>query len=147
MKNFAGILLLVVSLGSAGAAFAGDAAAGKVKSAACTGCHGVNGVSSNPMWPNLAGQQEGYLVKQLQAFRDGVRDDPLMTPMAKTLSDADIDNLAAYYSSLQSGQSFPCSVCRGSGAVPHAVIQKQHCAEQQQRSCLVRRGQGCRHMQ
>jgi cytochrome c553 len=104
MKNFAGILLLVVSLGSAGAAFAGDAAAGKDKSAACTGCHGVNGVSSNPMWPNLAGQQEGYLVKQLQAFRDGVRDDPLMTPMAKTLSDADIDNLAAYYSSLQSGQ-------------------------------------------
>jgi cytochrome c553 len=56
------------------------------------------------MWPNLAGQQEGYLVKQLQAFRDGVRDDSLMTPMAKTLSDADIDNLAAYYSSLQAGQ-------------------------------------------
>lgn len=104
MKIFTGIFLLGMLLGSAGGACAGDAAAGKNKSAACTGCHGVNGVSSNPMWPNLAGQQEGYLVKQLQAFREGVRDDSLMTPMAKTLSDADIDNLAAYYSSLQAGQ-------------------------------------------
>lgn len=104
MKTFAGILLLGLLLGAAGGAIAGDATAGKNKSAACTGCHGVNGVSSNPMWPNLAGQQEGYLVKQLQAFRAGVRNDPLMTPMAKTLSDADIDNLAAYYSSLQSGR-------------------------------------------
>jgi cytochrome c553 len=104
MKLFAGIFLVMISLGLAGGAFAGDAAAGKNKSAACTGCHGINGVSSNPMWPNLAGQQEGYLVKQLHAFREGVRNDPLMTPMAKTLSDADIDNLAAYYSSLQAGQ-------------------------------------------
>jgi cytochrome c553 len=104
MKTFAGILLIGLLLGAAGGAVAGDAAAGKNKSAACTGCHGVNGVSSNPMWPNLAGQQEGYLVKQLQAFREGVRNDPLMTPMAKTLSDADIDNLAAYYSSLHPGQ-------------------------------------------
>jgi cytochrome c553 len=104
MKTFTGILLLGLLLGAAGGAIAGDATAGKNKSAACTGCHGVNGVSSNPMWPNLAGQQEGYLVKQLQAFREGVRNDPLMTPMAKTLSDADIDNLAAYYSSLHPGQ-------------------------------------------
>jgi len=104
MKIFARIFLLMTLLGSAGGAFAGDAAAGKNKSAACTGCHGVNGVSSNPMWPNLAGQQEGYLVKQLHAFREGVREDPLMTPMAKTLNDVEIDNLAAYYSSLQPGQ-------------------------------------------
>jgi cytochrome c553 len=104
MRFITGILLLGSLLGSAGGVLAGDAAAGKNKSAACTGCHGVNGVSSNPMWPNLAGQQEGYLVKQLQAFREGVRDDSLMSPMAKTLSDADIDNLAAYYSSLQPGQ-------------------------------------------
>ena len=104
MKAIAEILLLGILLGSAGSAAAGDATAGKNKSAACTGCHGVNGISSNPMWPNLAGQQEGYLVKQLHAFRDGVRDDALMTPMARTLSDADIDNLAAYYSNLQSGQ-------------------------------------------
>jgi cytochrome c553 len=104
MKTFAEILLLGILLVSAGSAVSGDAAAGKLKSAACTGCHGINGISNNPMWPNLAGQQEGYLVKQLQAFRDGVRDDPLMTPMAKTLSDSDIDNLSAYYSNLQPGQ-------------------------------------------
>jgi len=100
MKTFAGILLLGVLLGAAEGVVAGDATAGKHKSAACTGCHGINGISNNPMWPNLAGQQEGYLVKQLRAFRDGVRADPLMTPMAKTLSDSDIDNLAAYYSNL-----------------------------------------------
>ena len=104
MNTITGILLLGILLGFTGGAAAGDATAGKDKSAACTGCHGVNGISSNPMWPNLAGQQEGYLVKQMHAFRDGVRDDALMSPMAKTLSDADIDNLAAYYSNLQAGQ-------------------------------------------
>ena len=104
MKTFADMLLLGVLLLWNGNAVSGDAAAGKIKSAACTGCHGINGISNNPMWPNLAGQQEGYLVKQMQAFRDGVREDPLMTPMAKTLSDSDIDNLAAYYSNLQPGQ-------------------------------------------
>jgi cytochrome c553 len=52
------------------------------------------------MWPNLAGQQPGYLVKQLRAFRDGTRSDPMMTPMATPLSDDDIANLAAYYNSL-----------------------------------------------
>lgn len=104
MKTIAGIFLLGMLLGFAGGVAAGDATAGKDKSAACTGCHGVNGISSNPMWPSLAGQQEGYLVKQLHAFRDGVREDPLMTPMSKTLSDADIDNLAAYYNNLQACQ-------------------------------------------
>jgi cytochrome c553 len=52
------------------------------------------------MWPNLKGQKEGYLIKQLKAFRDGTRTDPMMSPMAKPLTDADIDNVAAYFSSL-----------------------------------------------
>jgi cytochrome c553 len=78
------------------AAVAGDAATGKSKAASCTGCHGPVGISNNPMWPNLAGQQEAYLVKQLKSFRDGIREDP----MAKPLSDTDIENLAAYYSTL-----------------------------------------------
>ncbi len=80
---------------------AGDAAAGKAKAAVCAGCHGAKGVSANPMWPNLAGQKDAYLVKQLKAFREGKRQDPMMSPMAKPLSDADIDNLAAYFSSLK----------------------------------------------
>jgi len=102
MKNLlaaslSGFLLVTANVALAG----GDAAAGKAKSASCAGCHGAAGISSNPMWPNLAGQKDAYLVKQMKAFRDGQRNDPMMSPMAKPLSDADIDNLAAYYSSLK----------------------------------------------
>ena len=100
MKKIASVLISCVLLAVSGSALAGDAAAGKAKAASCAGCHGANGVSSNPMWPNLAGQKDGYLVKQMKAFRDGTRNDPMMTPMAKPLSDADIDNIAAYFSSL-----------------------------------------------
>lgn len=75
----------------------GDAEAGKAKSAVCAACHGADGNSTNPLWPNLAGQHAPYLVKQLKAFRDGARSDPLMSPMAKPLSDEDMENLAAYY--------------------------------------------------
>jgi len=100
MKKATSVVIAGVLLGMSGSALAGDAEAGKTKSATCAGCHGVAGVSSNPMWPNLAGQKEGYLVKQIKAFREGIRTDPLMSPMAKPLSDEDIDNLAAYFSSL-----------------------------------------------
>jgi len=79
---------------------AGDAAAGKGKTATCAACHGAEGISTNDIWPNLAGQKTGYLVAQLKAFRDGQRANPMMAPMAAALSDADIDDLAAYYSSL-----------------------------------------------
>ncbi len=89
-----------VLLFSASVSMAGDAAAGKAKAATCAGCHGANGVSANPLWPNLAGQKEAYLAKQMKDFRDGARNDPMMAGMAKPLSDADIDNLAAYYSGL-----------------------------------------------
>ena len=79
---------------------AGDAAAGKAKSATCAACHGQDGISPNDLWPNLAGQKEGYLVLQMKAFRDGQRNNPMMAPMAAGLSDADIDDLAAFYASL-----------------------------------------------
>ncbi|MCG6891346.1 MAG: cytochrome c [Gammaproteobacteria bacterium] len=81
-------------------ALAGDAAAGKAKSALCVACHGMDGISTNDMWPNLAGQKEGYMVLQLKAFRGGERNNPMMAPMAAGLSDDDIANLAAYFSSL-----------------------------------------------
>lgn len=97
VATLSSVLLVSASVSLA----AGDAAAGKAKSAVCAGCHGANGVSANPLWPNLAGQKDAYLVKQLKAFRDGTRSDPMMSPMAKPLSDADIDNLAAYFSSLK----------------------------------------------
>jgi cytochrome c553 len=79
---------------------AGDAAAGKAKTATCSACHGPEGISANDIWPNLAAQKPGYLVIQLKAFRDGGRSNPIMSPMAAALSDSDIEDLAAYYSSL-----------------------------------------------
>lgn len=96
------ILTVLVSLLSlqSSALLAGDAAAGKAKSATCAGCHGPEGISQNEMWPNLAGQKEGYLIAQMKAFRDGQRSNPMMAPMVAPLSDADIEDLAAYYASL-----------------------------------------------
>lgn len=76
---------------------AGDVAAGKAKAATCIACHGADGNSANPAWPNLAGQHAVYLEKQIKDFRDGKRKDPMMSPMAASLSDADISNLAAYF--------------------------------------------------
>ena len=82
-------------------AMSADVAAGKAKSGICASCHGAAGISANPMWPNLAGQKEQYLAKQITAFRDGTRTDAMMAPMVKGLSDADVANLAAYFSSLK----------------------------------------------
>lgn len=95
LAAFAGASLVL----SAGANAAGDAAAGKSKSAVCAACHGATGTSPNAMWPNLAGQKEVYLLKQLKAFKSGARKDPMMGPMAMPLSDQDMANLAAYFSS------------------------------------------------
>ncbi|PCJ90879.1 MAG: cytochrome C [Porticoccaceae bacterium] len=80
---------------------AGDAAAGKAKAVTCAGCHGAVGISGNDLWPNLAGQKAGYLAKQIKAFRDGQRNDPMMSSMVKTLSDQDAENLAAYYAGMK----------------------------------------------
>ena len=79
---------------------AADIEAGKAKSAACAACHGGEGISPTPVWPNLAGQKEQYLAAQLMAFRDGARQNAQMSPMAANLTDEDVANLAAYYSSL-----------------------------------------------
>lgn len=97
------LVAILFCAGTLAVAHAGDPAAGKAKSATCAGCHGINGNSSNPLWPNLAGQQEQYLAKQMKAFRDGQRADPMMAPMAAGLSDQDIEDLAAYYASLPAG--------------------------------------------
>jgi cytochrome c553 len=102
MKTFAVIAAAAALMGaSTVATAAGDAAAGKTKAATCAGCHGANGISMVPMYPNLAGQKDAYIVKQLKAFKAGDRKDPTMNAMAAPLSDADMANLAAYYSSLK----------------------------------------------
>lgn len=76
-----------------------DNPAGKVLAAKnCAVCHGATGITSNPAWPKLAGQKPAYLVNALKAFRGGLRKDPTMGGVVRGLSDADIDNLAAYFS-------------------------------------------------
>ena len=83
---------------------AGDAAAGKAKSMMCSGCHGANGMAIAPMYPNLKGQNAAYLEASLKAFKNKSRTGNqavMMYGMAASLSDADMANLAAYYSSLK----------------------------------------------
>lgn len=70
---------------------------GATKAALCLACHGP--ATANPQWPSLAGQGERYLVEQLHLFRDGKRNDPVMTPLANGLSDEDIRDIAAYFAS------------------------------------------------
>ncbi len=79
---------------------AGNADEGKTKSAVCAGCHAADGNSGlNPLWPKLAGQHPQYIEKQLKDFKAGNRTDPLMAPMAMPLSEQDVADLAAYFSS------------------------------------------------
>ncbi len=79
---------------------AGDVQAGKQKAATCIACHGPDGNSGNPTWPNLAGQHAEYIRKQLHDFREGRRKNDQMSPFAAALSDQDIADLAVYYASL-----------------------------------------------
>ncbi len=98
MKKLAIVALLAAGFVS-GAHGAGSADAGKGKAAACGGCHGADGNSLVPNFPKLAGQHAAYLSKQLKDFKSGARKDPTMAPMAAPLSDQDIEDLAAYFSS------------------------------------------------
>jgi cytochrome c553 len=77
----------------------GDLEAGSKKARACQVCHGKGGHSTNPSYPILAGQHAQYIQKQLRAFRDGTRKDPIMNGMAAPLSDQDIEDVAAYFQS------------------------------------------------
>lgn len=81
----------------AGPAQAVDAAAAAKAQQLCSACHGPDGNSASDQFPRLAGQREAYLVAALQAYRSGRRNEPMMSPQAKKLSDRDIDQLAAYY--------------------------------------------------
>jgi len=78
---------------------AGNASAGKGKAAVCAACHGEDGNSLSNLFPKLAGQGEPYLVKQLQEFKSGARNNAVMTAMVAALSNQDMADLAAYYAS------------------------------------------------
>ncbi len=95
-------LSAIALIASTNVAFAGgNAAAGAVKAAICAGCHGPKGISIAPIYPNLAGQKDAYIVTQLKAFKAKTRINATMNAMAAPLSDTDIANLAAHFSSLK----------------------------------------------
>ena len=94
-------ITLALAACAASPAFAGDVALGKQKAISCAACHGQQGLSTTPDAPNLAGQPELYVATQLKAYRSGARQHEVMTLMAKPLSDADIENLAAWFGSMK----------------------------------------------
>jgi len=103
-------LSLAVTLGwTAPSLAAGSKDAGQAKAATCGACHGMDGNSVNPEWPNLAGQHETYILKQLTAFHGGQRQNPLMSPMAAILGEQDMADLAAFFSSqtIRGGETEP----------------------------------------
>jgi cytochrome c553 len=83
-------------------ALAADPVAGKAQyDATCIACHGPGGISVAPIYPNVAGQKEPYLVEQLKAYRNGTRANAIMAPMARDLTDTQITNLAVYLATLK----------------------------------------------
>ena len=92
----------------------GDVEAGKAKSAVCAACHGPDGNSLAPQWPKLAEQHAAYLEKQLADFKGGKRSDPAMGPVAASLSDDEIPDLAAYYAQQE--------ITVGKAAKDHVVL-------------------------
>ena len=110
LKHYAIAGLFAISAATPMVASAADVAAGKAKAAVCAACHGANGISQIPTYPNLAGQKEQYLVLALKAYRDKQRTGgqaAIMQGQAAALSDTDIANLAAYYASLPAGGKYP----------------------------------------
>jgi cytochrome c553 len=93
---------LAICFAAQNQAEAGDAKAGRAKAeSVCAVCHGVDGLAKIPEAPNLAGQNENYLLAQLTAFKSGERKNEMMSVVSQNLSDADIENLAAYYSAIE----------------------------------------------
>jgi cytochrome c553 len=97
------IALVLMLAGAAFGAQAADMAAGKAKAEqVCAACHNADGNSTNPQYPILAGQHPDYIRKALHDYKKGDRTNAIMAPMAQLLSEADIENVAAWFSSQQS---------------------------------------------
>ncbi|RMG36983.1 MAG: cytochrome c [Gammaproteobacteria bacterium] len=78
----------------------GNPEAGKAKAQVCAGCHGAEGISVAPAFPNLGGQHEDYLLHALKAYKSGARKNPIMQGQVGALTEQDMKNLAAYFASL-----------------------------------------------
>ena len=140
MAAAAAVLAVSLPLISCAEAAAGaDIEAGRQKAQVCFACHGPEGNSANPVMPTLAGQPAQFISIELFQFREGNRKDPQMTPMAANLSNADMNDLAAYFSAQQPrppshktdpanaataaklAQQFNCVQCHGK-----ALLGQQH---------------------
>ena len=99
LKKTLMMILFLFCLFSATSVAAANKAAGEQKSAMCAGCHGATGQSSDAQFPNLAAQQPAYIVSQLKAFKAKTRNNPMMEHIASMLSEDDMDNVAAHFSS------------------------------------------------
>ena len=93
--------ILIAALALSTLAYSADPAAGKEKSKVCAACHGENGISQAPDFPNLAGQYNDYLVRALSDYKSGVRKNPVMAAQVANLKKDDIADLAAYFSKQQ----------------------------------------------
>jgi len=135
-KQLAAVILLALSASQTTVA-AVDINAGKERAAMCLNCHGQDGNSPSSNIPSLAGQKPAYIANQLRSFRSGARKDGMMNNMAKGLSNAEINNMAAFFTSLknksvgsnkkeliQEGKKLAsgmCFGCHGAGAVGMGV--------------------------
>ncbi|GAB2582654.1 cytochrome c [Dyella jejuensis] len=91
---------MALALASAPLLASGNVDNGKTKAAACFACHGADGNAVDPQYPRLAGQYNEYIQQALHEYKDGRRNNPIMKGFAGTLSDQDIEDVAAYFSSL-----------------------------------------------
>ena len=99
MKNRILLAGALLALAIPASAASGDAEAGRKKSAPCAACHGQNGISASPEFPNLAGQYADYLQAALTHYKNGKRKNPIMTAQVANLSNKDILDLAAFFAS------------------------------------------------
>jgi cytochrome c553 len=100
-QDIENVAAYLASIGGDTVAAGGSGNASFEKAEACTACHGKNGVSVNAMWPTLAGQHEDYLVRALNGYRDGSRNDPVMSAQAALIAEDDVALLAKYFASLE----------------------------------------------
>ena len=99
-QEIADVAAYLASIAGDTVAAGGTEGASFDKAAACTACHGQNGISVNAAWPTLAGQHEDYLLNALKQYRDGTRGDPIMGAQAGLIAEEDVARLARYFSRL-----------------------------------------------
>ena len=120
------IALLPVGAGALSSAHAADREAGRGKAELCVACHGPGGVSANPAVPSIGGQPAKFISTQLVLFREGIRKDPVMSSIAASISNADINDIAEYLSSLPLAAA-PAAIDQTKVAAGRRLTEEYHC--------------------